>query len=164
MEHDDRHAVGGAAPVDAVQAHAYAFEGDIPGLGRVRRAHLPVLRNYDSRVTVLDALAPDVLLLNGRLLTMDAHGSRAEGLAVRNGRIVAVGATADLRELAGPRTQVIDLAGRTAIPGLVDPHLHLASHAPLRQLVDVRYWFTQIRSNVDVLSALHARAQTTPPG
>ena len=115
-------------------------------------------------MTVLDALAPDVLLLNGRVLIMDAHGSRAEGLAVRNGRIVAVGATADLRELAGPRTQVIDLAGRTAIPGLVDPHLHLASHAPLRQLVDVRYWFTQIRSNVDVLSALRARAQTTPPG
>ena len=84
-------------------------------------------------MTVLDALAPDVLLLNGRVLTMDAHGSRAEGLAVRNGRIVAVGATADLRELAGPRTQVIDLAGRTAIPGLVDPHLHLASRCTSSQ-------------------------------
>jgi predicted amidohydrolase YtcJ len=115
-------------------------------------------------VTVLDALAPDVLLLNGCLLTMDAQGSRAEALAVRHGRIVAVGSTAELRELGGRRTQVVDLAGRAAIPGLVDPHLHLASHAPLRQLVDVRYWFTQVRSNVDVLAALRARALTTPPG
>ena len=83
---------------------------------------------------------------------MDAQGSRAEALAVRHGRIVAVGSTTALRDLAGRGTQVIDLAGRTAIPGLVDPHLHLASHAPLRQMVDVRYWFTQIRSNVDVLA------------
>ncbi len=113
---------------------------------------------------LLETLAPDVILVNGRVLTMDDAGTWAEALAVRDGRIVAVGTTDDVGSLAGRRTEVVDLAGRTAIPGLTDPHVHLASHSPQRQAVDVRYWFTQVRSNQQVLDALRERAQVTPPG
>jgi predicted amidohydrolase YtcJ len=70
------------------------------------------------------AQAPDTVLVNGKILTVDAQFSTREGLAIRDGRILAVGSTAEMRRLAGPRSRVIDLQGRTVIPGLIDSHLH----------------------------------------
>lgn len=70
------------------------------------------------------AQSPDTILVNGKVLTVDRQFSIREGLAVRDGRIAALGPTAEVRKLAGPRTQVIDLQGRTVIPGLIDSHLH----------------------------------------
>ena len=64
------------------------------------------------------ALAADLLLINGRVLTMDAHDSVTQAIAVRDGKIVAVGSTAEVAPLAGAATRVIDLDGRTALPGL----------------------------------------------
>src|SRR5690348_10899255 len=92
-------------------------------------------------------LAPDTILLNGRILTMASADSRVEAVSVRGDRVVATGSSAELKELAGPRTQVIDLAGRTVVPGLHDPHLHLAGEARSYGTLDVRYWFTNFRSN-----------------
>ena len=80
-------------------------------------------------MTVPDALAPDLLLINGRVLTMDRQNRVAEAIAAKGSTIVAVGATRDLASLAGAATRVIDLDGRTAIPGLADCHVHLASDA-----------------------------------
>lgn len=71
--------------------------------------------------------APDLLLVNGRVATLAAGGTtppEVEALAVRGGRIVALGDTADLRELAGPGTVMVDLGGRRVIPGLCDSHVH----------------------------------------
>ena len=70
------------------------------------------------------AQAPDTVLVNGKILTVDSQFSIREALAVRDGRILALGRTADIRKLAGPGTRVIDLQGRTVIPGLIDSHLH----------------------------------------
>ena len=66
----------------------------------------------------------DTVLLNGKVLTVDRASSTREALAIRDGRIVAVGTTADVRRLAGSTTRVIDLQGRTVIPGLIDSHMH----------------------------------------
>src|SRR5438093_13021691 len=66
----------------------------------------------------------DTVLLNGKILTVDTQFSIQEAIALREGKIVAVGKTVDVRRLAGPRTRVIDLQGRTVIPGLIDSHLH----------------------------------------
>jgi hypothetical protein len=63
---------------------------------------------------------PDLVLLNGQVLTVDAQFTVAEAVAVRDGRIFAVGSTADIRRLAGPRTRTIDLAGRSLVPGFID--------------------------------------------
>ena len=78
-------------------------------------------------MAVHHALAADLLLINGRVLTMDVHNSVAQAVAMRDGKIVAVGTNAEVEPLAGASTQVIDLDGRTAMPGLTDCHVHLAS-------------------------------------
>src|SRR5262245_22207249 len=74
-----------------------------------------------------DALSADLLLINGRVLTMDARNTVAQAVAVREGKIVAVGSNAAIEPLAGASPQVIDLDGRTSMPGLTDCHVHLAS-------------------------------------
>src|SRR5579863_1070536 len=66
------------------------------------------------------AQAPDTALVNGKIITLDERSTTAEALAVRDGKIVAVGRSADIRNLAGPATRIIDLGGRTVIPGLID--------------------------------------------
>jgi hypothetical protein len=66
----------------------------------------------------------DAVLVNGKVLTADAQFSTQQALAIRDGKIAAVGTTAQIRKLAGPKTQVVDLGGRTVIPGLIDSHMH----------------------------------------
>ena len=70
------------------------------------------------------AQTPDTILLNGKILTVDDRVSIRESLATHDGKILAVGSTADIRKAAGPGTRTIDLQGRTVIPGLIDSHLH----------------------------------------
>src|SRR5262245_52234642 len=66
----------------------------------------------------------EIILVNGKVLTVDPQFSVREALAVRDGKIAAVGTSAEVRKLAGKDTRVIDLQGRTVIPGLIDSHLH----------------------------------------
>jgi predicted amidohydrolase YtcJ len=66
----------------------------------------------------------DTILINGKILTADAPFSIRQALVVRDGKIAAVGTNAEARKAAGPKAQVIDLGGRTVIPGLIDSHMH----------------------------------------
>src|SRR6516162_9540348 len=66
----------------------------------------------------------DTILINGKILTVDEKFSIQEAIAIQDTKISAVGRTADIRKLAGQKTRVIDLQGRTVIPGLIDSHLH----------------------------------------
>jgi len=100
----------------------------------------------------------DTLLRNGRIHTVDAAFSTTDAVAIRGGRFVATGREAEA--MAGPATQVIDLGGRTAIPGLIDSHVHQhqwGMNIPAVQLL-------QVRSIADVLAAIGERARATPPG
>ena len=90
-----------------------------------------ISRSFPALVVVTMAVAcpasaqqADTVLVNGKILTVDRANSTREALAIRGGRIVAVGTTADVRRLAGAATRVIDLQGRTVIPGLIDSHMH----------------------------------------
>jgi predicted amidohydrolase YtcJ len=66
----------------------------------------------------------DTLLVNGKILTVNSQFSTREAIAIRDGKITAVGNNTDVRKQAGPHTRVIDLQGRTVIPGLIDSHIH----------------------------------------
>lgn len=66
----------------------------------------------------------DVIFYGGPILTMDASAPQAEAVAIRGGRIVAAGRKQDIDGLTGPKTQAVDLKGRTMLPGFVEPHAH----------------------------------------
>jgi predicted amidohydrolase YtcJ len=68
---------------------------------------------------------PELIVTNARILTMDPANPRAEAVALRQGKILALGGRAEIETLAGPGTQVIDAKGRTVLPGFVESHLHL---------------------------------------
>lgn len=74
-------------------------------------------------------LAPDLIIVNGRLITFDPARPHAEALAIAGGLITAIGTTTDVRALAGPATQVIDAQGGTVLPGFIDSHVHLFAGA-----------------------------------
>lgn len=67
---------------------------------------------------------PDLILHNGQVLTVDSVFTITEAVAVTGGMVSAVGTSSDLAEIAGPDTKVVDLGGRTVMPGFVDPHTH----------------------------------------
>ncbi len=67
----------------------------------------------------------ELIVLNGRLLTMDASRPRAEALAISGGVIRAVGTTAEIRALGEPGTRIVDAGGNTVLPGFIDSHVHL---------------------------------------
>jgi predicted amidohydrolase YtcJ len=99
----------------------------------------------------------DLVLLNGTIITVDSRDSIAEAVAIKDGRITFVGSTADARKQAGAQTKVIDLAGKTATPGLIDTHVHFSEPADSLDLGDAR-------SMDDVIAKVRARAATVPPG
>src|SRR5262245_47826764 len=111
------------------------------------------------------AIAADLILTNGRVLTADATDSQAEAVAIKMGRILAVGSGDDIKSLRGSRTEVIDLKGRTAIPGLTDPHVHLADGgAAALYRTDMRDFSTNVRSIDHILEIVRAQAREVAPG
>lgn len=101
----------------------------------------------------------DVVLLNGKIITVDDRFTVAEALAVRGERIVAVGTTAEIEKLKGPQTRSIDLNRRTVIPGLIDNHAHwvrAAEHDELR--------FDGVTSRAKAIALLTDRVRATKPG
>src|ERR1700693_5634372 len=69
--------------------------------------------------------AADLVLSNGKIITVDERFTIAQAVAIRGDRIVAVGTNQDIARLAGPGTRRIDLRGRALTPGLIDNHMHL---------------------------------------
>lgn len=70
----------------------------------------------------------DQIFANARIYTLDPSGSFAEAIAVKDGRIIAVGSLDDVRQSSGPSTVEMDLGGNTVIPGCIDSHCHLLMH------------------------------------
>jgi hypothetical protein len=87
--------------------------------------------------TVL-AVVADVLLLNGRIHTLDPKRPRASALAIVGDRLAVVGSDAEARALRGRGTRIVDLKRRTVVPGLIDAHAHLLSFGQTLETVDLR--------------------------
>jgi predicted amidohydrolase YtcJ len=103
----------------------------------------------------------DIVLRNGKIVTMDRDLSIREAIAIKDGRFLAVGSDRQIRVLTGPRTRVIDLGGRTVIPGLIDSHIH-ASEAGLNW--DAELHWEQTRSLADGLKLIANAAGRQPAG
>jgi len=111
--------------------------------------------------TAAPAQAPDAVLVNGKIVTLDRQSTVAEAIAVRDGRILAVGRTADIQPLAQGATRVVDLAGRTVIPGLIDSHMH-AIRAALFYATEVNW--IGAHSIPEAMERIHAKASASKPG
>ena len=108
--------------------------------------------------------SPDLILTNGRIVTVDATFSVVEAVAVYDGKIVAVGRADEVGALAGPRTKVVDLGGRCMVPGQYDNHVHmlLAGLDALGGKAKVN--IATLPSIDDILNAIAERAKVTPKG
>jgi predicted amidohydrolase YtcJ len=103
----------------------------------------------------------DVILSNGKIITVDERFSIAQAVAIRGDRIVAVGTNQDINRLAGPNTRRIDLSGRAVTPGFIDNHAHFQEEGA--------YWQLELRldgveSRKQALEMIRARAQARGPG
>src|SRR5437763_97729 len=84
------------------------------------------------------APAADLVLVNGKVWTVDRKNPAVEAVAVWRDRILAAGTSADVRKLAGPATRVIDLKGRRVVPGFYDSHVHMLSSGMLLAQVQLK--------------------------
>src|SRR5215467_8698495 len=99
----------------------------------------------------------DLVLTNGNIITVDARDAVAQALAIRGSKIVFVGSSADVKKFVGEKTEVIDLHGRTATPGLIDTHVHFSEPADNLDLGDCR-------TMAEVIAKVKAWAAKLQPG
>lgn len=104
----------------------------------------------------------DIALIDGTVLTLDADGREAEALSAHAGRIVTVGSTDEVLDDVGPGTTVVDLDGRTALPGFIDTHLHVPMGGA--RMVHVNCRSPPNESIADVQERIRERAEGTPDG
>lgn len=112
-------------------------------------------------VSAAGAQPADLIVTNASITTMDAKAPKAQALAVRDGRIVAVGDTAMVNRLAGSSTRVVDAGGRALIPGLTDSHMH-GIRAALSYSTEVNW--IGASSIPEALARLRAKAAASPAG
>lgn len=101
--------------------------------------------------------APDLVLFNGKIITVDRDFSVHDAVAIVGDRVMAVGNSDQMRTLAAPSTRMIDLRGHAVVPGLMDNHLHGAGGGPGVDL-------SRARSLADVSTAIQARVKALSPG
>ncbi len=104
--------------------------------------------------------APDYVVINARVFTVDEEQPLAEAFAVKGDRFVAVGSSSDIRNMASSSTEIIDAEGMTVTPGFIDAHSH-PSGAGVNELVQVN---ADRRSVSEITSVLQERANITPEG
>jgi predicted amidohydrolase YtcJ len=112
-------------------------------------------------VSVQPATKADLVLINGTILTVDAKDSIAEALAISAGKIIAVGLKQQVLALTDAHTQVLDLHGRTATPGLIDTHGHYQDGG-VDELYNIE--LTDAKSVAEIVRRVQARVATTKPG
>ena len=114
-----------------------------------------------NRPTAQAGPPADLVLLNGKILTVDARDSIAQAVAIAGGKIVAVGSNDDVRARIGSATQQVDLRGRTATPGLIDTHVHFSE---VDALYSVDLSDVSITQMTDALKRVSDRVAKLKPG
>ena len=111
-----------------------------------------------------DALMADLVFNNGKIVTVDSRFSIAQAVAVKDGRIVAVGDNEDINSLAGKRTRIINLKGATILPGINDSHCHISDWALTRPPLQLEIRYPVVKSIKDIVKMVADKASTLKPG
>jgi len=104
----------------------------------------------------------DMILLNGKVITVDSEDTVAEAVAVKNGRILKIGSAEEIRRLAGSKTKLINLEGKTVLPGFIDSHEHCITKGLQTDYVNCASPPT--KSIEDIVEALKAKAAQKKKG
>jgi len=99
------------------------------------------------------SLNPDMVMVNGKIITVDSGFSIAEAVAVKGDKIIGVGSNAEIKKLAGENTKVMDLKGATVIPGINDAHCHLNGFGLERPPMQLDLGYPTIKSIADLKAA-----------
>ena len=110
----------------------------------------------------MEKLSPDLALLNGKIITVDENDSIVQAVAVKDNKIVAVGTSKEINTLVGEKTKIIDLQGKTAMPGIIDSHTHPSGIAERFLMVDCRA--PPIRTISEILQKIKEKAVELGPG
>lgn len=121
-------------------------------------AILPALRAEAAQLSS----APAAIFHNGKIVTANERFDVVQAIAVRDGRIVAIGSNTEVRALAGPDTRLVDLEGKTVLPGLNDSHVHFDFGRPAND--PIRFDFRSLNSLVEVQAAIRDAASKVPSG
>ena len=110
----------------------------------------------------VESCCADLVLLNGKIITVDPEFSVVEALAIREGRFVAVGCNTEVAKVMGEETEVADLKGKCVLPGLIDSHLHMLGTGLTLFMIDCRT--PPMTSIADIVAAVKERAEEVKPG
>src|SRR6185503_7878002 len=110
-----------------------------------------------------DLLRPDMILHHGKIVTVDKKFSVAEAVAIKNGRFVAVGENGGITGLKGSHTEMVDLEGRTVLPGFNDPHQHFTYNLGMVE-DEFERRFRKAASVEEIVSLVKERVSRTPRG
>ena len=113
-----------------------------------------------TKTSEAQAVAPDIIVHNARITTLDRSRPQAEAVAMLNGKFLQVGTEREILPLAGPMTKIVDAAGRRVIPGLADNHLHII-RGGLNYNMELRW--DGVRTLADAMDLLRRQAAVTPP-
>ena len=102
----------------------------------------------------------DLVLINGKIITMNPAQPRAEAVAIEAAKIIQVGISSAITNWMGKETKVIDLKGKTVVPGFIDSHIHVADFGRVLTWVDL--W--DVRSIKELQARLNKHVQKTPKG
>lgn len=112
----------------------------------------------------VECLLPDLVIINGKIICVDKKFAMTQAVAVKDGKIVATGASGQIKALAGKQTKTIDLKGKTMLPGINDTHCHISDWALSRPplMLDVR--FPLVKSIVDIKKMVGDKVVKVKPG
>ncbi len=106
----------------------------------------------------------DLVVLNAKVYTVDSSAPRAEAFAIRAGRFVAVGSSADMKTFVGKQTQTYDAKQMTIVPGFIDTHNHAPGNVLLYEVLVGNPYVVEFVTIDSIVQKLSARARQTPPG
>ncbi|HEX7793503.1 MAG TPA: amidohydrolase [Vicinamibacterales bacterium] len=135
----------------------------LAGAGLAGAAAAPWLGGTSAQAAAVDADA-DLVVFNAKVYTIDARLPRAEAFAVKGGRFIAVGTTADIKGLIGKNTQQFDAQQMTIVPGFTDCHNHAGGDTLLYEVLVGNPFEVEFVTITSIIDKLRTKARQTPPG